>query len=532
QCGTTTATAEVCAGWVYLVVAPANDFGVPCGSLYYATLTCNTTAAGDCCKGDMNNDGVVDGRDIRPWIEQVLPIVAGGLPATEVDRSLGCFDPFTCRGDVDNDFAVTFADLPAFVVTLLNGETCPVTDCDDSAACHVPSTSDSGLVSNPSATAPGIGSRCADDFRVTAGTSLSSLCWYGFYFDYTIVTRCGVPSGDSVDQFVVTIYSDASGLPGNAISGPTTLSSVIKTDTGVDLNYLQYPVRRFKYEATLPAPVAVTPGTCYWLEIVNQTSGQCLWLWETSALSGNGVCVQKSNGPAGAMNWYSFDLVPDDLSFCLPGLRIDSQDCGLPIGRCCVYPPMQAIGTCSLQTQPTCERVLGGTWQSNPNCTTNCPALPLNDVCSNAYLITSGPIYSGSTVDATTDGPVIGCESNCGVYCNSANDVWYKWVAPFSGTAFITMCDAWTPGTTINGVPIGIDDFTYDAIMIVYDNCPNAGGVQVSGACNDDGCSQEGGTSTVSWIKAMPTVAGRTYWIRISGWRGTNGQFVLRVNQP
>ncbi|MBI5762148.1 MAG: hypothetical protein HZA51_01350, partial [Planctomycetes bacterium] len=530
QCGTTTATAEVCAGWVYLVVAPANDFGVPCGSLYYATLTCNTTAAGECCKGDMNNDGVVDGRDIFPWIDQVLPIAAGGHPAMEIDRSIGCFDVLTCRGDVDNDFAVTLADLGGFVTLLLDGGACNATVCGDSAACHVVSDSDAGVVSDLSTANSGAGFRCADDFKVTSGNSLSEICWYGFYFNFTNGARCGVQSGDSADQFTVTIYGDASGLPGTVISGPTALTAVTKTDTGVELAYLQSQVRRFKYEATLPSPVAVTPGSCYWIEIVNHTNGACQWLWETSALSGNGVCVQKSGAVAGAMNWYSFDLAADDFAFCLPGLRIDSQDCGLPLGRCCVYPPMDQNGTCSIQTKPVCEIVLGGLWTTGADCSAGCPIKGVNDFCANALLITSGPIYSGSTIYATIDGPAMSCETNCGSGCNSANDVWYKWVATFNGNATFTMCDAWTPGALLNGFPIDIDDYRYDSIMVVYDNCPNAGGSQVPGGCNDDSCSAA--SATVSQVSMTTALAGRTYWIRISGWQGANGQFVLRVNQP
>lgn len=530
QCGTTVVTAEVCTGFVYLAVAPANEVGVPCGSLYYATLSCDPVSSA-CCRGDMNNDGIVDGRDIRPWINQLLPVVAGGLSAAELDPTFGCLDVLTCRADIDSDYSVTLSDLAGFVVLLLDGDTCDLTVCDDSAACHVPSAGDSGLVSNLLAATPGIGSRCADDFRVTDGTSLSSLCWYGFYFDFNSGTRCGVPSGDSADQFVVTIYDDASGLPGNSISGPTTLSTVTKTDTGVDLNYLQNPVRRFKYEATLPAAVAVSPGTCYWIEIVNHTSGQCLWLWETSALSGNGVCAQKSSGPAGTMNWFSFDLVIDDLSFCLPGLRIENQDCGLPLGRCCVYLPLSNNGDCSIQIQSVCEIVMGGIWKLGTDCSLGCPIIPANDFCANAFLITSGPIYSGSTQPpATPDGPAISCETSCTPNCNTANDVWYKWVATANGNATFTMCDAWQGGANINGVPIYTDDFRYDSIMAVYDNCPSLGGIQLPGGCNDDSCGT--GASSVSQVTITTAVVGRTYWVRITGWQGTNGMFVLRANQP
>ncbi len=529
-CEPVVVSADVCPGWVYLVAVPTNSFGVPCGSLYYATLSCAPDSV-SCCKGDMNNDGAVNGRDIQPWIDQALPVAAGGLPATEADRTFGCFDQLTCRGDVDGDFDVSLADLAGFVTMLLDGEVCNTTECGDPAACHVVSEGDLGVVSDLSTSQFYSGFRCAEDFRVSSGESLTSLCWYGFYFDFTNVRRCGLPAGDSADDFTVTIYSDMAGLPGSVLSGPTSLPSVSKTDTSVDLTYLQYSVRRFKYEATLPSAVAVSPGTCYWIEIVNRTSGACQWLWESSALSGNGVCARKAGSIAGAMNWYSFDLAADDFAFCLPGLRIDSQDCGMPLGRCCVYPMGNGAAVCSMQMQPVCELVMGGVWTPSLTCAVNCPILPENDFCANALLITSGPIYSGSTFFATKDGPAISCEPNCGASCNTANDVWFKWVAQSSISADFTMCDAWVPGAHINGESINSDLFRYDSIIVVYDNCPSAGGVQVLGGCSDDSCNVSGG-STVSRI-VLPTVnAGSTYWIRITGWGGNNGQFVLRVNQP
>ncbi len=536
QCSAATASADLCVGWAYLVVVPSNELGVPCGSLYYATLTCSpaSTLASGCCKGDMNNDGTINGKDIRPWINQVLPIANGGQPAIQMNPIGGCFDVLTCRGDTDNDYDVDLSDLAGFVTVLLSSGSCPATACGDAAACHVPSGDDSGVVSDLSTSTFGGGFRVADDFKVVTGSSITQVCWYGFYFNYAATTACVPASGDGAgDSWKVTIYNDSAGLPGTVLSGPQTIlaGSVAKVDTGVDLNYLARDCRRFQYTATLPSAVAVAPGTCYWIEIVNTTTGGCLWHWETSSTMGNSVSVQKpGGGPAGNSNWYSFDLATDDFSFCLPGLRIDNLDCGLPLGRCCVYPPMSQVGSCSLQTQPVCEVILGGSWATGLDCTNGCPLLPLNDLCANAQLITTGPIYSGSTLFATRDGPNYSCEQSCGAGCNSAKDVWYRWVATQAPGATFTMCDAWLIGATLNGVPIDNDTYRYDAIMSVYDNCPAAGGSQIPGGCNDDFCS--GQASTVSQVTATTIITGRTYWIRIGGWQGGEGNFVIRVNQP
>lgn len=538
QCTTTTASVDVCGPTtVYLTVIPTTDLGnAQCGLLYYATLTCSspTFGAGGCCKGDMDNNGFVNGKDIKLWLNEVLPPPAG-QPATILNPVTGCFDVRTCRADFNLDFAVTLSDLSGFVSALLATNSCGATVCGDSAACHLPSGDGSLVVSDLSVTAFGGGYRVSDDFRITSGTQLSKLCWYGGYFNYNTLVGCAPSGGDSPDDFRITIYDDNSGLPGKVIAGPVAPINMVKTNTGVDVTYLARLVRRYRYEADLPAAVNLTPGVCYWLEIVNTTTGQCLWHWETSQIMGNGVSAQKNGGPAGRANWYSFDLAAEDFSWCMPGLRIENEDCGLPLGQCCIYPPGNPNGSCvtPLQTQPVCESILGGRWFSG-DCNLPCPIIPVNDFCADAQLITTGPIYRGSTIFATKDGPVISCEQSCGGGCNSAHDVWYKWVAGLPGATTFSMCAPYEDPANYPLSPAT----AYDGMMVVYidpangqNGCPNVGGQEAPGGCNDDGCDPVG-ASTVSKITSVTATAGRTYWIRITGWQGTNGNFAIQVRQP
>jgi hypothetical protein len=150
--------------------------------------------------------------------------------------------------------------------------------------------------------------------------------------------------------------------------------------------------------------------------------------------------------------------------------------------------------------------------------------LPCNDDCENAFLITAGPIYTNSTIYASKDGPAIACEQSCGGQCNTAPDLWYRWVACNANQVLFSMC-AITQDPT--NYPASV--FRYDAMMVIYDGCPIAGGTQITGGCNDDGCG--GGSNSRITIAAGNITAGKTYWIRISGWSGKRGNFPLQIVQ-
>jgi hypothetical protein len=139
-----------------------------------------------------------------------------------------------------------------------------------------------------------------------------------------------------------------------------------------------------------------------------------------------------------------------------------------------------------------------------------CGVPPDNDDCLDAILISTGVIYSGDTAYATRDGPHASCEFGCSPQCNTSPDVWFKWVADFTGAADFSMCDA----------------SRYDTLLVIYDGCPSIGGVQLF--CNDDGC----GDLIWSRIFGSNTLvnAGQTYWICVSGWGGSKGCFSLRVS--
>ena len=84
--------------------------------VHYTLLPVGFAAAMDmanpCCKGDANQDNVVDGKDIEPFVNMLLN------PPVPLDIFTFC--PF----DTDNDAALTFDDVSGFVDALLLGA-CP-----------------------------------------------------------------------------------------------------------------------------------------------------------------------------------------------------------------------------------------------------------------------------------------------------------------------------------------------------------------------------------------------------------------------
>ena len=130
----------------------------------------------------------------------------------------------------------------------------------------------------------------ADDFTPVFSGSATDLCWWG------TATPFGTPA--LLDDFTVTYYADAGGLPGAVIGGPFsqsggTLSVLGAIDTGQIVAGLS-PI--YEYSAT-HAPVALTADTTVWVEIKNDPSTGETWFWSWS-LGGDLRCVTDF-GPDG-----------------------------------------------------------------------------------------------------------------------------------------------------------------------------------------------------------------------------------------
>jgi hypothetical protein len=128
------------------------------------------------------------------------------------------------------------------------------------------------------------------------------------------------------------------------------------------------------------------------------------------------------------------------------------------------------------------------------------------DTCAAAVPVTdANGSYLGCSTGATTtafQNPA------CGL-ANQGPDVWYSWTPACSGNIIVD-----TYGSE------------FDTILSVYEGCPQY--TDLAMVCNDDASFQppNNRASLVTWNYQ----AGTTYLIRVSGYNGASGDYVLRVN--
>ncbi|MHC5004673.1 MAG: hypothetical protein ACYTJ0_16290, partial [Planctomycetota bacterium] len=219
----------------------------------------------------------------------------------------------------------------------------------------------------------------ADDFSVDSPGVIESVCWWGAYLP-----------GVNEDEFVITYYENAGGIPGNVIAGPFTQGLDLTVAGPVDTGQLVAGIAPIWEYTGVHAPVSVEPG-CYWIEIRNDSVPGTNWFWEWSFAGNNRVVVDA--GP----NGYDFGdiTVGNDFAFCL------NVELGDPAA--CLPPP------------------------------------PGNDSCEDAEAIDGEGTFPFNNGDATTDGPPSAlCESFGDDQID--NDVWFCWTAPCTGDVVFETC--------------------------------------------------------------------------------------------
>lgn len=133
-------------------------------------------------------------------------------------------------------------------------------------------------------------------------------------------------------------------------------------------------------------------------------------------------------------------------------------------------------------------------------------AILANDSCEEAIPIGPGT-YVGTTSSATGDGA-----ASCGLSVGSP-DVWYSYTPSENGILGLTTC-------------LGLSD--YDTTISVHSACP--GDLTTEVACNDDNenCPVDPLLSTL----VTPVMAGRTLFIRMTGFQGNRGNFAFSLRGP
>ncbi|MFZ4573908.1 MAG: trypsin-like serine peptidase [Phycisphaerales bacterium] len=130
-------------------------------------------------------------------------------------------------------------------------------------------------------------------------------------------------------------------------------------------------------------------------------------------------------------------------------------------------------------------------------------APPANDACASATVIGLGTTV-GTNRAATNDG-----DTNCGgSSATTGKDVWYRFTPTCTNLYTID-----TEGTT---------DLN-DTVISVHSACPAT-------PANTLACDDDSGTSFLSFLE-VPLTAGTPYYIRVTGYAGSEGEFELNLSQ-
>lgn len=347
------------------------------------------TATGDWQKADLD----VDGAALVPTVgsKAVVKVIDPTYGAHEFEVSLPPNDQGVIVVRMSaNGAQAKFQSMRYFAATLdpMGGQQNGVT-CNTGVGCQLPDQlghGGSGTLAATSDLNPAAGFIVADDFTAPSGGSVSSVCWWGIYFNFSTFTDCGPGTGDA---FRIAYYNDDAGgsVPGSLAGGPFLVSLSNKFATGNLVCAGTTCIAEYQFEAS-HAAVALNAGQCYWVEIVNSTtSPNCFWLWNT-APPGDSRSAQFAFG--------AYAQTDFDVAFCLD-VGIATDGCGAPAG-------------------------------------------PPNDNCANATAISGTGNFAFDNTNATQDGAG---DTACDFFGTNQidRDLWWCWTAPSSGDFAVSTCN-------------------------------------------------------------------------------------------
>ena len=244
----------------------------------------------------------------------------------DCDPGACCMDSSSCLDGTSSWYCESVGGMFRGSGTICSEVSCD-TDCN-ATGCQAPDLGGhgaGGIIGATSDTNASAGYRVADNFRPTANGSITQVCWWGLYIDFSSSTDCGVDGPGTGDSFTITYYLDDadSTVPGTEFAGPFEVASSVNA-TGDVIPSGIGDIVQYEYTANHP-PVKVQSGECYWISIVNQTTESCFWLWET-APPGDERSSQDNGG------WGASDY---DLGFCV-NVDTGMDACGAFVGPCCL----------------------------------------------------------------------------------------------------------------------------------------------------------------------------------------------------
>ena len=252
----------------------------------------------------------------------------------------------------------------------------------------------------------------------------------------------------------------------------------------------------------------------------NATGGQTYLIRLTGFNANEIVYTLNLSGPSCDANDIDGDGIPNKQDNCPAHANPAQADCdGNGVGDVCAIATGQSsdcegngvpdecqipADDCNANGTPdVCDIANNGALDCDSNGVLDaCEGFPGcdNNLCENATPLCPGSVL-GSTALATNDGSV-----SCGAAGNSP-DVWYSYTAEASGQATVSTCGSW-----------------YDTFLSAHTGCPGTAANQI--ACNDDACG------TFDSLITFGVIAGETYLIRVSGYNGATGDFVLDLVGP
>lgn len=370
-------------------------------------------------------------------------------------------------------------------------------ECTTAVSCQNPDQDGHGGGGTTGATSdanPGFA--VADNFRADADQSITSVCWYGFYINFSGPFDCSPGAGD---DFSITYYADAAGAPGAVHAGPFAVTASAAR-TGQIIGTSIGAVAEYGYEAT-HAPVPVLENECYWIEIQNDVTTSCYWLWST-APAGDELSYQDTGSGFAAKDY--------DLAYCLD-ITTYSIGCAAPEGACCL-PGNTCLDGIDLSLCDT----LGGDFQgAGTNCIDD-PCPPANDECTNAIALAVPSVTSGTTLGASVDTFAPDCLDSLGfpVFV-TAPGVWYQ-VIGTGNTMSVSTCSPATDYDTQLTVYCGC----CDTLACVRANDDDSGALP---SCDLGGLNRK---STVNFCSQL----GTPYLILVHGYNLEDGNFELIVS--
>lgn len=165
------------------------------------------------------------------------------------------------------------------------------------------------------------GFRTFDNFRLDTTSYVESLTWDFLFIDLAQPQPAAAPV-DDVNQWVVSFYADAGGVPGAELVShtfdPADVTATLPSLSTYGVSGNTYNVSRYHYSAALPADFLVQGGTTYWLSVLALSNGYSpVAAWRGGTGGFGPSTFQQQLGPGMAVT--STSTYASDRAFSLEG---------------------------------------------------------------------------------------------------------------------------------------------------------------------------------------------------------------------